>query len=85
MATKDGHLIARHEPDITNTTDVRQHPEFADRDDKTVDGVETTGWFASDFTLAEIKTLRAVQTFPERPSASTAASRSRHFKRSSTS
>ena len=68
VATKDGHLIARHEPDITNTTDVRQHPEFADRETtKTVDGVETTGWFASDFTLAEIKTLRAVQTFPERP------------------
>jgi glycerophosphoryl diester phosphodiesterase len=66
VATKDGHLIARHEPDITNTTDVRT--KFPGRETtKTVDGVETTGWFASDFTLAEIKTLRAVQTFPERP------------------
>jgi glycerophosphoryl diester phosphodiesterase len=68
VATKDGHLIARHEPDITNTTDVRQHPEFADRERTAmVDGFPVTGWFASDFTLAEIKTLRAVQTFPERP------------------
>ena len=68
VATKDGHLIARHEPDITNTTDVAQHPEFADRKRTAmVDGFPVTGWFASDFTLAEIKTLRAVQTFPERP------------------
>ena len=68
VATKDGYLIARHEPDITNTTDVRQHPEFADRERTAmVDGFPVTGWFASDFTLAEIKTLRAVQTFPERP------------------
>jgi glycerophosphoryl diester phosphodiesterase len=68
VATKDGHLIARHEPDITNTTDVAQHPEFADRRRTAmVDGFPVNGWFASDFTLAEIKTLRAVQTFPERP------------------
>jgi glycerophosphoryl diester phosphodiesterase len=68
VATKDGHLIARHEPNITNTTDVRNRPEFADRQrTAVVDGVEETGWFASDFTLAEIKTLRAVQAFPERP------------------
>ena len=68
VATKDGHLIARHEPVITDTTDVRDHPEFADRErTATIDGVEYTGWFASDFTLAEIKTLRAVQSFPERP------------------
>jgi glycerophosphoryl diester phosphodiesterase len=68
VATKDGHLIARHEPDITNTTDVAQHPEFADRKRTAmVDGFPVEGWFASDFTLAEIKTLRAVQTFPERP------------------
>jgi glycerophosphoryl diester phosphodiesterase len=68
VATKDGHLIARHEPNITNTTDVQSHPEFADRRrTAVVDGVEETGWFASDFTLAEIKTLRAVQAFPERP------------------
>jgi glycerophosphoryl diester phosphodiesterase len=68
VATKDGHLIARHEPDITNTTDVRDHPEFADRETtKMVDGFPVTGFFASDFTLREIKTLRARQTFPERP------------------
>jgi glycerophosphoryl diester phosphodiesterase len=68
VVTKDGFLIARHEPDITNTTNVADHPEFADRKTtKDVDGVATTGWFASDFTLAEIKTLRAKQTFPERP------------------
>ena len=68
VATKDGYLVARHEPDITNTTDVAQHPEFADRKRTAmIDGFPVTGWFASDFTLAEIKTLRAVQTFPERP------------------
>jgi glycerophosphoryl diester phosphodiesterase len=68
VATKDGHLIARHEPIITDTTDVRSHPEFADRETTMmVDGFPVTGFFASDFTLEEIKTLRAVQTFPERP------------------
>jgi glycerophosphoryl diester phosphodiesterase len=68
VATQDGHLIARHEPNITLTTDVRSHPEFADRErTAVVDGAEETGFFASDFTLAEIKTLRAVQAFAERP------------------
>jgi glycerophosphoryl diester phosphodiesterase len=68
VATKDGHLIARHEPNITATTDVRSHPEFADRETtKVVDGVSETGFFASDFTLAEIKTLRAVQPLADRP------------------
>ena len=68
VATKDGYLIARHEPDITNTTDVADHPEFADRKRTAiVDGFPVEGWFASDFTLAEIKTLRAVQPFAERP------------------
>lgn len=68
VATKDGHLIARHEPNIIATTDVDSHPEFADRRrTAVVDGVEQEGFFASDFTLAEIKTLRAVQPFPERP------------------
>jgi glycerophosphoryl diester phosphodiesterase len=62
VATKDGHLIARHEPNITGTTDVASHPEFADRErTAVVDGAGESGWFASDFTLAEIKTLRAVQ------------------------
>jgi glycerophosphoryl diester phosphodiesterase len=68
VATQDGHLIARHEPNITTTTDVASHPEFADRrTTKVVDGVSETGFFASDFTLAEIKTLRAVQPLAERP------------------
>ena len=68
VATKDGHLIARHEPNITSTTDVASHPEFAARETtKVVDGVAETGWFASDFTLAEIKTLRAIQPLAERP------------------
>jgi glycerophosphoryl diester phosphodiesterase len=68
VATKDGHLIARHEPNIVNTTNVRDHPEFADRRRTAViDGAPEEGFFASDFTLAEIKTLRAVQSFPERP------------------
>jgi glycerophosphoryl diester phosphodiesterase len=66
VATKDGHLIARHEPNIADTTDVRA--KFPGRETtEIVDGVPTTGFFASDFTLEEIKTLRAVQTFPERP------------------
>jgi glycerophosphoryl diester phosphodiesterase len=67
VATKDGHLIARHEPNITNTTNVKDLPQFAERKRKmVVDGVEEEGFFASDFTLAEIKTLRAVQPFAER-------------------
>jgi glycerophosphoryl diester phosphodiesterase len=67
VATKDGELIARHEPNITATTDVSTRPEFASRKTtRTVDGIAETGWFASDFTLAEIKTLRAVQPLPER-------------------
>lgn len=62
VSTKDGVLIARHEVNITGTTDVASHPEFAGRfTKKTIDGVEEEGWFADDFTLREIKTLRAVQ------------------------
>jgi glycerophosphoryl diester phosphodiesterase len=65
VATKDGQLIARHEPNLSATTDVSLHPEFAARfTTKIVDGVAESGWFASDFTLAEIRTLRAVQTIP---------------------
>jgi glycerophosphoryl diester phosphodiesterase len=68
VATKDGVLIARHEPDITNSTDVATRDEFADRKTtRMVDGVPTEGWFASDFTLAEIKTLGAKQTRAGRP------------------
>lgn len=67
VATRDGVLIARHEPNITGTTDVSTRPEFASRKTrKVVDGVTEEGWFASDFTLAEIKTLRAVQPLAER-------------------
>ena len=66
VSTKDGHLIARHEPNIGGTTDVAT--KFPGRKTtKTVDGFKVTDWFASDFTLAEIKTLRAKQAFPERP------------------
>src|SRR3989441_10121613 len=69
VATKDGHLIARHEPNIINTTDVAKHPEFASRKRTAViDGAAEVGFFASDFTLREIKKLRAVQDFgDERP------------------
>ena len=67
VATRDGVLVARHEPNITSTTDVAQRPEFAGRKaKKMVDGVEEEGWFASDFTLAELKTLRAVQPLADR-------------------
>ena len=67
VATKDGVLIARHEPNITSTTNVASLPQFASRrTTKKVDGVDETGWFASDFTLAEIKTLGAVITDAER-------------------
>ena len=67
VSTKDGVLIARHEPNITGTTDVSKHPEFANRRrDAVIDGATENGWFASDFTLKEIKTLRAVQPLAER-------------------
>jgi glycerophosphoryl diester phosphodiesterase len=73
VATKDGHLIARHEPNITGTTDVATRPEFTNRrrlkannTAVSVDGVLEEGWFAFDFTLAEIKTLRAIQPLGER-------------------
>ncbi|WP_405878526.1 glycerophosphodiester phosphodiesterase [Streptomyces sp. NBC_01136] len=65
VPTKDGHLVCRHEPEIGGTTDVSAHPEFADRKTiKTLDGVAVTGWFTEDFTLAELKTLRAVERIP---------------------
>lgn len=65
VPTKDGQLVARHEPEISGTTDVSKHPEFANRKKTLViDGVSTTGWFTQDFTLAELKTLRAVERIP---------------------
>ncbi|GAA5072895.1 glycerophosphodiester phosphodiesterase family protein [Lysobacter panacisoli] len=65
VATKDGVLVARHENEISGTTDVASHPEFASRrTTKTIDGVAMTGWFTEDFTLAELKTLRAKERIP---------------------
>ncbi|OEJ97018.1 glycerophosphodiester phosphodiesterase [Streptomyces thermolilacinus] len=65
VPTRDGHLVCRHENDITGTTDVADHPEFASRrTTKTVDGTAITGWFTEDFTLAELKTLRAKERIP---------------------
>ena len=66
VPTKDGHLVCRHENDITATTDVADHPEFADRKTtKKVDGTDLTGWFTEDFTLKELKTLRAKERIPK--------------------
>lgn len=66
VPTKDGHLVARHENEIGGTTDVADRPEFADRKTtKVIDGEEVTGWFTEDFTLAELKTLRAKERIPE--------------------
>lgn len=69
VATRDGVLIARHENNIAETTDVADHPEFAARKaTRTIDGEAVTGWFTEDFTLAEIKTLRAKERLgPLRP------------------
>ncbi|MEU4145295.1 glycerophosphodiester phosphodiesterase [Streptomyces parvulus] len=65
VPTRDGHLVCRHEPEIGGTTDVAGHREFADRKrTKLLDGVSTTGWFTEDFTLAELKTLRATERIP---------------------
>jgi glycerophosphoryl diester phosphodiesterase len=66
VTTKDGVLVARHEPEISATTDVASHPEFAARrTTKMIDGVAFTGWFTEDFTLAELKTLRAKERIPD--------------------
>jgi len=66
VSTKDGVLVARHENEISTTTNVAEHPEFADRmTTKVVDGVSLTGWFTEDFTLAELKTLRAIERIPD--------------------
>ncbi len=65
VMTRDGELVARHDNELGLTTDVSQHPEFADRKrTQMVDGVELTGWFSEDFTLAELKTLRAIERIP---------------------
>ena len=73
VSTKDGVLVARHENEISGTTDVPSRPEFADRrTTKTIDGVSVTGWFTEDFTLADLRTLRAVERLPQIRPANTA-------------
>lgn len=65
VMTKDGVLVARHENEISGTTDVADHPEFAARKaKKTIDGQSVSGWFTEDFTLPELKTLRAKERLP---------------------
>ena len=66
VLTKDGVLVARHENEISETTDVAEHPEFAARKaTKVIDGQKVTGWFTEDFTLADLKTLRARERLPK--------------------
>jgi glycerophosphoryl diester phosphodiesterase len=66
VATRDGELVCRHENEISGTTDVAGHPEFADRRaTKEIDGKVYDGWFVEDFTLAELKTLRARERIPD--------------------
>jgi len=73
VLTKDGVLVARHENEISETTDVADKAEFADRKtSKTIDGQKMTGWFTEDFTLAELKTLRAKERLPQLRSANMA-------------
>lgn len=65
VATQDGVLVARHENEMSGTTDVDQRPEFAARlTTKVIDGQEVRGWFTEDFTLAELRTLRARERLP---------------------
>ncbi|MEF2976197.1 glycerophosphodiester phosphodiesterase family protein [Subtercola sp. YIM 133946] len=65
VVTRDGVLVLRHENEISGTTDVAGHPQFASRrTSKTIDGVELTGWFTEDFTWAELQTLRCVERLP---------------------
>jgi glycerophosphoryl diester phosphodiesterase len=65
VSTRDGVLVARHENEISGTTDVADHPEFAERrTTRSIDGVMVTGWFTEDFTLRELKTLRARERIP---------------------
>ena len=66
VATQDGVLVARHENEISGTTDVDQRPEFAPRlTTRTIDGEEVRGWFTEDFTLAELRTLRVRERLPD--------------------
>ena len=73
VISRDGVLIVRHENEIGETTDVAAHPEFAARrTTKTIDGRSVIGWFAEDFTLAELNTLRARERLPQLRPANTA-------------
>jgi glycerophosphoryl diester phosphodiesterase len=73
VATRDGHLVARHENGIGGTTDVGSRPDFAARKAaKVIDGQSITGWFTEDFTLAELKTLRCRERLPQLRPASAA-------------
>jgi glycerophosphoryl diester phosphodiesterase len=66
VMTRDGVLVARHENEIGGTTDVAAHPEFAERRTRrSIDGTDIEGWFTEDFTLAELKTLRARERIPQ--------------------
>lgn len=66
VMTRDGQLVARHDNELGLTTDVAQRPEFAARKrTQTVDGRSLEGWFSEDFTLAELKTLRAIERIPQ--------------------
>ncbi len=66
VSTRDGQLVARHENEIGSTTDVASRPEFAARKTrKTIEGTEVTGWFTEDFTLSELKTLKARERLPQ--------------------
>jgi len=66
VPTRDGVLVARHESEISGTTDVAAHAKFADRrTTKVIDGEELTGWFVEDFTIAELKTLAARERLPD--------------------
>jgi glycerophosphoryl diester phosphodiesterase len=65
VCTKDGILVARHEAELTETTDVARRPAFASRrTTKTIDGKAHSGWFVDDFTLSELKSLRAIERLP---------------------
>jgi len=66
VMTKDDVLVIRHENEISGTTDVAEHPEYADRRTaKAIDGRQVVGWFTEDFTLAELKTLHARERLPQ--------------------
>jgi len=76
VASKDGVLVVRHENEISGTTDVAAHAEFASRKTtKVIDGVSLSGWFTEDFTWAELSTLRAVERIPQLRQASSSFDR----------